>query len=98
LVVGKLVGVAGGALVAVRLRLGQLPDGMGIPDLLAVALLAGCGFTVSLLITDLSFTDAVHGQRITLAVMIGSLIAAVAAGMMLRLRGRAHRPDEISTM
>jgi len=40
LVVGKLVGVAGGALAAVRLRLGQLPAGMGVPDLVAVALLA----------------------------------------------------------
>ncbi|WP_163572078.1 Na+/H+ antiporter NhaA [Fodinicola feengrottensis] len=93
LVVGKLVGVAGGALAAVRLRLGQLPDGMQVPDLIAVALLAGCGFTVSLLITELSFTDSAHSQRITLAVMIGSVLAAVLASILLRVRTKARQKD-----
>ncbi|WP_163512282.1 Na+/H+ antiporter NhaA [Fodinicola acaciae] len=89
LVVGKLVGVAGGALLAVRLRLGRLPDGMGIRDLLAVSLLAGCGFTVSLLIAELSFGESARGERITLAVMVGSVIAAVVAGIVLRVRARS---------
>jgi NhaA family Na+:H+ antiporter len=88
LVVGKLVGVAGGAMVAVRLRLGQLPAGMGLADLLGIGLLAGCGFTVSLLITELSFADAAHSQRITLAVLAGSLVAALLGGTVLRVRAR----------
>jgi len=54
---------------------------------------------VSLLITELSFTDTVRSQRITLAVMVGSLLAAVLAGVLLRFRARAReKADSVANL
>ncbi len=50
LLVGKLVGMLGGAWLAVRLRLAVLPAGVAWAQLVPVAVLAGTGYTVALLI------------------------------------------------
>jgi len=89
LVVGKLVGILGASWLAVRLRLATMPPGLGWHDLSAVAMLGGVGFTVSLLLAELSLSgDAV--ERAKAAVLIASAVAAVAAALMLLHRGRAH--------
>jgi Na+:H+ antiporter, NhaA family len=90
LVVGKAVGVSGAALAAVRLRLARLPTGVSWHDIFAVSVLTGCGFTVSLLITELAFTDGDGQDRIKAAVLLGSLLAALAAALLLRMRKRYH--------
>ncbi|GAA4217981.1 Na+/H+ antiporter NhaA [Actinocatenispora rupis] len=91
LVVGKTLGVLGGAGLATRLRLARLPAGMHRRDLAAVSVLAGCGFTVSLLIAELSFGVGAEAGRIKAAVLTGSLIASLLAAALLRRRVRAHR-------
>ena len=59
----------------------------GLADVFAVASLAGIGFTVSLLIGELAFDgDPVLTDEVKAAVLIGSLIAAVLAGVLLKLR------------
>ena len=90
LVVGKLVGVLGGAALATRLNLAQLPAGLHWRDLAAVAALTGCGFTVSLLIAELAFADSEQQNRIKLAVLVGSVIAALLGAAGLRRRVRSH--------
>lgn len=90
LVVGKFVGVLGGAALATRLRLAQLPAGLHWRDLAAVAALTGCGFTVSLLIAELAFAEGDQQNRIKLAVLIGSLVAALLGAAGLRRRVRSH--------
>ncbi|GAA1504643.1 Na+/H+ antiporter NhaA [Nocardioides humi] len=75
LVVGKLVGIGAGALGAVRLRLGSLPEGVAAGHTLGGAALSGIGFTVSLLIIGLAFTD----QRLQDQAKVGVLLAAVLA-------------------
>ena len=62
LVLGKLVGIAGGALAAVRLGWGALPQGVGAGHVVAGAALSGIGFTVSLLIVGLAFDDETSGR------------------------------------
>jgi NhaA family Na+:H+ antiporter len=94
LVVGKLIGVLGVAWLAVRLGIAQLPDGVGWPDIAAVAALAGTGFTVSLLLTRLAFEDPIRGDAITLAVLLASTVAAVLGAIVLRLRQRTHAAGE----
>jgi NhaA family Na+:H+ antiporter len=89
LVVGKLVGIAGSALLAVRLGVARLPDDLGRRDLVAVAMLGGVGFTVSLLITDLSL----DGEDMALAkgaVLVASLVASVLAAVLLLRRNKAR--------
>jgi len=87
LVIGKAVGVLGAAALAVRLRLAQLPAGLSWRDLAAVSVLTGCGFTVSLLITTLSFHRS-EAARLTVAVLVASVAAAGMAALLLRRRVR----------
>ncbi|WCD87215.1 Na(+)/H(+) antiporter NhaA [Streptomyces xanthophaeus] len=92
LVLGKTVGIFGGTWLAARFTKAELNEDLAWPDVLAVASLAGIGFTVSLLIGELAFAgDAVLTDEVKAAVLIGSLIAAVIAGVMLKLRNRKYR-------
>jgi NhaA family Na+:H+ antiporter len=89
LVIGKTIGVFGGAQVAVRSGLARLPAGIDWRDLFAVSVLTGCGFTVSLLIAELAFTDDAARDRVKAAVLLGSLLASLLAALLLRHRVRA---------
>ncbi|MFB6806649.1 Na+/H+ antiporter NhaA [Streptomyces sp. NPDC056387] len=92
LVIGKAVGIFGGTWLAARFTRAELNEDLAWPDVLAVASLAGIGFTVSLLIGELAFTgDPVLTDEVKAAVLIGSLIAAVVASVMLKLRNRTYR-------
>ncbi|MBP0935479.1 Na+/H+ antiporter NhaA [Streptomyces goshikiensis] len=92
LVVGKAVGIFGGTWLAARFTKAELNEDLAWPDVLAVASLAGIGFTVSLLIGELAFTDdATLTDEVKAAVLIGSLIAAIVASVLLKLRDRKYR-------
>ena len=90
LVVGKLVGILGGAWLATRAGLAALPPGLGWSDLAAVAVLAGTGFTVSLLIAGLAFPADVRPLATT-SVLVASVVASLLGGLALRARSAAHR-------
>jgi Na+:H+ antiporter, NhaA family len=90
LVVGKPVGVLGGAWVVTRLTGAELDDDVAWRDLVGVAVLAGVGFTVALLVADLSFA-AGEADAAKTAVLIGSLVAGLLAALVLGRRSRAHR-------
>jgi Na+:H+ antiporter, NhaA family len=86
LVVGKPVGVFGSTWLVQRFTGARLADGLSWWDVLGLALLAGIGFTVSLLIGDLAFgAGAVHNDHVKVGVLTGSLLAA------LRIRNRYYR-------
>ncbi|MFJ4775519.1 Na+/H+ antiporter NhaA [Streptomyces sp. NPDC088762] len=92
LVVGKTVGIFGGTWLAARFTRAELNEDLAWPDVFAVASLAGIGFTVSLLIGELAFAgDAVLTDEVKAAVLSGSLIAAVLACVLLKLRDRRYR-------
>ncbi|WP_435057452.1 Na+/H+ antiporter NhaA [Streptomyces sp. bgisy060] len=92
LVVGKAIGIFGGTWLAARFTRAELNPELAWPDVFAVASLAGIGFTVSLLIGELAFAgDAVLTDEVKAAVLIGSLIAAVFASVLLKLRVRKYQ-------
>ncbi|MFB7446981.1 Na+/H+ antiporter NhaA [Streptomyces sp. NPDC056194] len=92
LVVGKAIGIFGGTWFAARFTRAELNPDLAWPDVFAVATLAGIGFTVSLLIGELAFAgDAVLTDEVKAAVLIGSLIAAVLASVLLKLRVRKYQ-------
>ncbi|MFJ5138100.1 Na+/H+ antiporter NhaA [Streptomyces sp. NPDC088707] len=92
LVVGKAVGIFGGTWLAARFTRAELNPDLTWPDVLAVATLAGIGFTVSLLIGELAFAgDEALTDEVKAAVLIGSLIAAVLASVLLKLRVRRYQ-------
>jgi NhaA family Na+:H+ antiporter len=92
LVVGKTVGVAGGAWLAARFTKAELNKDLSWPDMLALGTLAGVGFTVSLLIGELAFEEgSALGEQTKAAVLVGSLTAALLACLLLGWRDRVYR-------
>ncbi|MFC9847928.1 Na+/H+ antiporter NhaA [Streptomyces sp. NPDC060223] len=92
LVVGKAVGIFGGTWLTARFTRASLSDDLAWPDVFAVASLAGIGFTVSLLIGELAFDgDPELTDEVKAAVLVGSLIAAVCAGILLKIRNAKYR-------
>lgn len=77
LIVGKFVGIIGMSKLMVRSGFAELPAGVSWNHLYGVALLAGVGFTMSLFITELAFTD----ERLIYVAKIGILIASLLAGI-----------------
>ncbi|MFE6899352.1 Na+/H+ antiporter NhaA [Streptomyces sp. NPDC057717] len=92
LVVGKAVGIFGGTWLTARFTRASLSDELAWPDVFAVASLAGIGFTVSLLIGDLAFTESpLLTAEVKAAVLMGSLIAAVLSSVLLKIRNAKYR-------
>jgi len=92
LVLGKTIGVFGATFAVSRLTRAELDADLAWIDILGLALLAGVGFTVSLLIGELAFgPGSVRDEHVKVGVLAGSLIAASLAGVLLRLRDRHYR-------
>lgn len=96
LVIGKVVGVMGATALVTRLTPLRLPDGIGVRDLLPIGLLTGIGFTVSLLIAELSFPDGEHADAAKLAILIGSTVAALLGAHELRWDARKTRRRDMN--
>lgn len=90
LVLGKPIGILGGSWLVTRFTRAELDEAVSWRDLLGVALLGGVGFTVSLLVADLSFADA-RSEEAKTAVLIASLGAALLGAALLRRRNRHHQ-------
>ncbi|MDV8009532.1 Na+/H+ antiporter NhaA [Rhodococcus sp. IEGM 1318] len=92
LVVGKTVGVFGTTYILARFTRAVLDEGLSWIDVFGVAILAGIGFTVSLLIGDLAFgAGSLRDDHVKIGVLAGSVLAALLASIVLRLRNRAYR-------
>ncbi|MGI9017217.1 MAG: Na+/H+ antiporter NhaA [Euzebya sp.] len=78
LVLGKPLGVMLAAFVAVRTGLAKLPRGVGWLEMCGVGLLAGIGFTVSIFIAGLAFSD----PQLVEAAKVGILTASITAGIL----------------
>ncbi|MEV6116672.1 Na+/H+ antiporter NhaA [Streptomyces sp. NPDC052109] len=92
LVLGKTIGIFGGTWLAARFTRASLSEDLAWADVFAVACLAGIGFTVSLLIGELAFAgDAVLTDEVKASVLSGSLIAALSATVLLKIRNATYR-------
>ena len=92
LVVGKPLGIVGTTWLAARFTHASLDDELDWLDVTGLGLLAGIGFTVSLLIGDLAFggggdTD----DHVKVGILLGSLVSAVLAGILVKARDRVYR-------
>jgi NhaA family Na+:H+ antiporter len=92
LVVGKAVGIFGGTWLTARFTRASLSDDLEWADVFAVSTLAGIGFTVSLLIGELAFEgEGTLTDEAKAAVLTGSLIAALLASVLLKIRNAKYR-------
>jgi NhaA family Na+:H+ antiporter len=92
LVVGKTVGITGSTWLLATFTRADLDDDLTWVDVFGMALLAGIGFTVSLLIGELAFGQgSATEEHVKVGVLVGSLTAALLASVVLRLRNRVYR-------
>ena len=91
LVAGKILGIFLGTYLAARFTRATLNPELAWADVFGLATLAGIGFTVALLIGELAFPEPAEGEHVKAAVLVGSLIAAVLAAVLLRRRNRIYR-------
>lgn len=87
LVAGNAIGIFGAASLALRLGLGDLPGRVRYGHLLGGAMLAGIGFTISLFIAELAFTDDSLREQAKIGILAGSLVSAVLGTILLRVLG-----------
>ena len=95
LFVGKAVGVLGATWAVQRFTRARLAEGLSWWDVLGLAVLGGIGFTVSLLIGELAFGpgSAIDGE-VKIGVLTGSLLSALVASVILRIRNARYRRME----
>ncbi|GLH99708.1 Na(+)/H(+) antiporter NhaA [Phytohabitans aurantiacus] len=92
LIVGKMIGITTATWLVARFTRATLDEGLGWADVIGLAMLGGVGFTVSLLIGELAFgTGNPREEHVKVAVLTGSLIAALLASVVLRIRNRVYR-------
>lgn len=91
LVLGKPIGIVGATYLVSRSSHVGLAPGLSWWDVLGVGLLAGIGFTVSLLVAELAFGSGTpQDEHAKVAILGASLAAAVIGGVILAARGRIH--------
>lgn len=91
LVLGKFIGISAFSWLAIRLGLGRLPAGVTWGQLMGAAWLGGIGFTMSLFISQLAFTDPVAAEQAKLGILVASALAAVIG--LAWLLAATRRPD-----
>ncbi|MEO6018785.1 MAG: Na+/H+ antiporter NhaA [Knoellia sp.] len=92
LIGGKLVGVFGSTFIMARFTRAELDDDLSWSDVLGLSLLTGVGFTVSLLVGELAFgPGSPRDEHAKLAVIVGSVLAAILASIVLRRRNAVYR-------
>lgn len=89
LIIGKQTGIFGTLWICVKTGISDKPEGATWAQLYGMSVLCGIGFTMSLFIGGLAFPDNAYPQNeVRLGVLVGSLISAVSAYILLRRLGR----------
>ena len=92
LLLGKPVGVLVTTYLVARFTHATLDEDLGWLDVLGVSILAGIGFTVSLLIGELAFgAGSVADEHAKVGILLGSLVSALVAGILVKARDRTYR-------
>lgn len=95
LVLGKPLGIMGTTWLLTKTTKAQLDRSFKWIDVFGVSLLAGIGFTVSLLVAELSFGHgSAHDDHAKVGILSASLLAALLAAVVLRIRNRQYRLAE----
>ena len=85
LVFGNTIGIMLLSYIAIKFKFADLPKGVKFKELLGVSILGGLGFTMSLFITNLAYSDEAFIAAAKMGVILGSLIAGSLGYMILRM-------------
>jgi Na+:H+ antiporter, NhaA family len=84
LTIGKFFGVVGFCWLAIKLGISKLPDGVNWRQIFGVGCLAGVGFTMSLFVTTLAFSEAALVDTAKLGIFAASLVSGIAGYIVLK--------------
>jgi Na+:H+ antiporter, NhaA family len=94
LFLGKQAGIFASVWLSVRLGIAARPKDASWMQVYGIALLCGIGFTMSLFIGGLAFADPARNDAVKIGVLMGSMAAALAGWMVLRLAPKTpQEPD-----
>jgi NhaA family Na+:H+ antiporter len=84
LIVGKPIGIWLFSYISVKLKIGQLPVDLNWKSIVGVSFLGGIGFTMSIFITLLAFTDSQHIENAKIMILVSSMLSALLGLVYLR--------------
>ncbi|MGW3679346.1 Na+/H+ antiporter NhaA [Streptomyces prasinus] len=90
LLAGKLLGIFGVAWLTVRFTSARLNPQLAWSDVAGISMLGAIGFTVSLLIAELSYTTDAHLTDAKGAILLASALASLLAAVILGRRSRQY--------
>ena len=92
LVLGKTIGIFGTTWLVTRLKNANLDPDVAWIDVVGLATTGGIGFTVSLLVAELSFPHgSPHTEDAKIAILFGSILAAIIGSLILSRRNKHYR-------
>lgn len=91
LIIGKPLGIFLFSFISVKLKICKLPSDLQWKDIIGVGFLGGIGFTMSIFITLLAFTDTDIINNAKLMIMIGSLVAGIIGFIWLKIGLRDNK-------
>ena len=84
LLLGKPIGISLFTYVGMKTKLFSLPENVTLKDVFGLSLLCGIGFTMSLFINGLAFTETYLIDSSKLGIFIGSIVSAIAGYLILK--------------
>ncbi|MGB5363596.1 MAG: Na+/H+ antiporter NhaA [Aureibaculum sp.] len=89
LFIGKFIGITLLSLLSVKLKIAQLPDNVNYWQIVGISILAGVGFTMSIFIANLAFTEnLVFIYSAKIGIIIGSLISGIIGYLILKFNSK----------
>lgn len=85
MIIGNFIGIFSFSWLAIKLNIAELPQNVGFKQLVGVSFLGGLGFTMSLFINNLAYTDSVLIDSAKMGIIIGSAIAGTLGYVTIRL-------------
>lgn len=99
LVVGKCIGISGTCWLALRYKIGCLPEAVNFQHVVGVSLIAGIGFTMSTFIATLGFdAQPLHLHSAKTSILFASVISAVLGLLYLRLFSTKKQNNTLHSM
>lgn len=93
---GKVIGVAGSTLLMIKLGVSPFPRGMNVRNLLGLGLLAAIGFTMSLFVTTLAFTNPIYMDQAKIGIFAASIIGGILGYIVLNSNSAKSNKNGIS--
>jgi NhaA family Na+:H+ antiporter len=91
LVIGKPIGIMLVSWLSVKLKISQLPERANWIHILGLGLLGGIGFTMSIFISILSFTDPLLVQEAKFSILVGSVLSGFLGYMVLNYSSKRNQ-------